>query len=194
MTSPGKVVLTITMSLDGFIAGPNANSTNPLGDGGERLHDWIFKTKTDIDAKILEELMETSGAVIVGGRTYHDAIDNAWRGVTPFSIPAIVLTKRVQKGPKKGFSFVTEGIEAALAQAKSVAGNKNVWIMGGATIIQQFIKARLFDELNIDIAPVLFLEGKRLFEQLGTEKIELDNIAVVGTQGAVHLKFGNKQF
>lgn len=194
MNSTGKVVLTITMSLDGFIAGPNASPSNPLGDGGSRLHDWIFKTKTDVDAKILQELVETSGAVIVGGRTYHDAIDNAWGGVTPFSVPAVVLTKRVPAEPKKGFSFITEGIEAALAQAKSVAGDKNVWIMGGATIIQQYIKAGLFDELHIDIAPVLFQEGKRLFEQLGTKKIELKSIAAVGTPGAVHLKFGKRQF
>jgi dihydrofolate reductase len=175
MNSTGKVVLTITKSLNGFVAGPNANPGNPLGDGGSRLPDWIFKKKTDADVKILEELMETSGAVIVGGRTDHDAIDNAWGGVTPFSVPAAVLTKRIPKESRTGFSFVREGIEAALFQVKSLAGNKNVWIMGGA-----------------NVAPVLFLERKRLFEELGFGKIELTNITAVGTPGAVHLKFGNR--
>ncbi|MBA4055928.1 MAG: deaminase [Marivirga sp.] len=185
----GKVVLTITMSLDGFIAGPNANVANPLGDGGIRLHDWIFKHRSDDDTKIQKEWMDKSGAVIVGGTTYHDAIDIAWGGNSPFKVPAFVITRRVPKEPKEGFTFFSDGIEETLKHARTIAGDKNVWVMGGANIIQQFIKFQLFDELHISIAPVFLQEGKRLFEQTGTDKIELENTAAVLTPGAMHLKF-----
>lgn len=184
-----KVVLTITMSLDGFIAGPNASPSNPLGEGGLRLHDWILKDKNEDDVKTIREVVETSGAVVVGGTTYHDAIDGAWGGQSPFSVPAIVMTSRVPKQPRDGFTFVSGGAEKTLKLARSIARGKNVWVMGGANIIQQFIKMSLFDELHISIAPVILQNGKRLFEQTGIQKIELQNFAAVSTPGAVHLKF-----
>jgi dihydrofolate reductase len=187
----GKVVLDITMSLDGFIAGPNISSKLPLGDGGLRLHDWLFRVKTDLDAKVLDETVETSGAVVVGRRTYDDAIEDAWGGVSPFSVPAFILTHNaLDKG--KGvasFTFVTDGIESAIIQAKAAAGEKNVWVMGGANLAQQCIKAGIFDELQIHIAPVLFGEGTKLFEYIGNEHIELESIRVLETPGAIHIRY-----
>lgn len=184
-----KVILEASMSLDGFSAGPNVNPRQPLGENGEQLHDWMFSSKTDADSKIVQAVVENSGAVIVGGRTYHDAIDGAWGGVTPFEVPAFVLTNRVPKEGKPGFTFVTEGIERALLQARAAAGDKNVWVMGGANTIQQFISARLFDELNVHIAPILLGSGTRLFDGLQSGKIDLENSEVIRTPGAVHLKF-----
>ncbi|MBC7870864.1 MAG: dihydrofolate reductase family protein, partial [Chitinophagaceae bacterium] len=144
----GKVFLDITMSLDGFIAGTQITNEQPMGEGGLRLHDWMFKTKSDVDANLLDEIVETSGAVIVGNRTYTTAIDDAWEGVSPFSAPAFVLSHSVPEVVVNGFTFVTNGIESALTQAKSVAGDKNVWVMGGANIIQQYIKVGLVDEMT----------------------------------------------
>jgi dihydrofolate reductase len=187
----GKIVIDITMSLDGFIAGPNINAKQPLGKGGLRLHDWLFKAKTDKDVKVIEETVETSGAVIVGRRTYDDAINDAWGGVSPFKVPAFVITQRASVATKadSSFTFVTDGIESAIKQAKAVAGDKNVWVMGGANIIQQYIAARMFDELHIHIAPVLFGEGIKLFEHIGNEHIELVSSRVIETTGAIHIRY-----
>jgi dihydrofolate reductase len=185
----GKVVLDITMSLDGFIAGPNVTPKLPMGQGGLRLHDWLFVTKNEIDAKVLDETVETSGAVIVGRRTYDVAIDDAWGGVSPFKVPAFVVSKDVPEAAKESFTFVTDGIESAITQAKAVAGDRNVWVMGGANIAQQYIKARLFDDLQIHIAPVLLGEGIRLFEHIGNDHIELESTRVLETPGAIHLSF-----
>jgi dihydrofolate reductase len=187
----GKVILDITMSLDGFIAGPNINPVQPLGEGGSRLHDWVFAAKTDMDAQIMDETMESLGAVIVGWRTYNDAIDGAWGGVSPFKVPAFVLSKNVPEDAKErlSFTFVIDGIESAIKQAKAIAGDKNIWVMGGANIAQQYIKADLFDELQIHIAPILFGQGTRLFEHIGSEHIKLESTRVLVTPGAIHLRY-----
>jgi dihydrofolate reductase len=185
----GKVVLTITMSLDGFIAGPNANSSNPLGEGGLRLHDWILKEKNEDDVNTMREVVESSGAVIVGGTTYHDAIDGAWGGQSPFTVPAFVITSRIPQKPRDGFRFNNDGAEKTLTLARSMALGKNVWVMGGADIIQQFIRLNLFVELHLSIAPVILQNGKRLFESTGASKVELHNFKTVSTPGAVHMKF-----
>jgi dihydrofolate reductase len=187
----GKVILDITMSLDGFVAGPNISSKLPLGEGGLRLHDWIFGAKTDMDAMILKEQTESYGAVIIGRRTYEDAIEDAWGGVSPFQVPAFVVTGVVPDAAMGGnsFIFVTDGIESALRQAKTVAGNKNVWVMGGANIAQQYIEAGLLDEMQIHVAPVLFCEGTPLFKSIGVAHIELENTRVLETPGAIHLRY-----
>ncbi|HEU5292087.1 MAG TPA: dihydrofolate reductase family protein [Cyclobacteriaceae bacterium] len=184
-----KVILEASMSLDGFSAGSNINAKQPLGENGEQLHDWMFGLKTDADVKIVQEIKEYSGAVIVGGKTYHDAIDIAWGGVTPFKVPAFVITHRVPKEGKLGFTFVSDGIERALLQARAAAGDKNVWVMGGANTIQQFVNARLFDELRVHIAPVLLGGGTRLFDQIESGKIDMETKEVIKTPGAIHLKF-----
>lgn len=187
----GKVVIDVTMSLDGFIAGPNINAKQPLGEGGIRLHDWLFKGKTDNDAKVIAETVETSGAVIVGRRTYDDAINDAWGGVSPFSVPAFVITQRATEATigDSAFTFITDGIESAVKQARAVAGEKNIWVMGGATIIQQFIAAEMFDEFHIHIAPVLFGTGIKLFEHLEKKHIELESTRVIETSGAIHIRY-----
>ena len=114
------------MSLDGFIAGPDITRQKSMGHNGRRLHDWLFKDKTDMDATLLNNVLQTSGAVIVGFRTYITAIEDAWEGVSPFPVPAFVLCHKITEIKAEGFSFITEGIASALDKAKEVAGDKNV--------------------------------------------------------------------
>jgi dihydrofolate reductase len=185
----GKVVLDITMSLDGFVAGPNASTENPLGEGGIRLHDWMFKSQSDADAKVIEETVKSAGAVLVGRRTYDEGIDSGWEGVSPFPAPAFVVSHSVPEKQVEGFIYVTDGIESALKQAQAVAGDKNIWLMGGANLDQQYLKARLVDEIQLHIAPVLFTEGRRLFDHIGSEHIELEKISTIDTPEATHFKF-----
>lgn len=185
----GKVILDITMSLDGYVAGPNITEANPMGDGGQRLHEWLFGAKTEEAAALLDDFVKGSGAVIVGGTTYHTAIDGAWEGVSPFAVPAFVLTTHIPTHPRKGFTFVPAGIERALAQAKAVAGDQYIWVMGGAHVIQQYLNAGLFDELRVHVAPVLLGAGRRLFEGVNAHCIQLDNKGVVETPRAVHMVF-----
>ncbi len=185
----GKVYVNITMSLDGFIAGPNINQANPLGEGGERLHDWMFKGRTAADNAIAEEMNARAGAIILGRRTYADAIDGAWGGVTPFQAPAFVLAKNAPVKVADGFTFVTDGIESALKQARAIAGDNDIWLMGGANVIQQYVKAGLVDEIQVSIAPVLFVKGTRLFEHIGTDSIELQSNRVIQTPQATHIRY-----
>ncbi len=183
-----KVILDLTVSLDGFIAGPNVSLQNPLGEGGMRLHDWMFVTKYPADMKLKEELLASVGAVLVGKHTYDVGINSGWEGVTPFNVPAFVICKTPPQNKPAGFIYVTDGIESAFKQAKSAAGDKNVWLMGGANLIQQYIKAGLVDEMHLHIAPVLLGVGTRLFDHIGTEHIELENIGVSQTPAATHLR------
>ena len=185
----GKVFVNITMSLDGFVAGPNISEANPLGEGGERLHDWMFKDRTEADNSIAEEMNARGGAIILGRRTYADAIDRAWGGETPFQAPAFVLAKNAPVKVADGFTFVTDGIESALKQARTTAGEKDIWLMGGANVIQQYIKAGLVDEIQVSIAPVLFVKGTRLFEHIGTDSIELQSNRVIQTPQATHIRY-----
>lgn len=92
-----KVIVSLSMSLDGFIAGPNVSAQQPLGEGGERLHDWLFKSKNDVDVKVMDEIIETSGAVIVGGTTYKLGIDGGWGGISPFKMRHLYLLTGFQK-------------------------------------------------------------------------------------------------
>ncbi len=185
----GIVYVNITMSLDGFVAGPNISEANPLGEGGERLHNWMFKDQTAADNLIAGEMNARAGAIILGRRTYADAIDGAWGGVTPFQAPAFVLAKKVPVKVANGFTFVTDGIESALKQARAIAGDKDIWLMGGANVIQQYIKAGLVDEIQVSIAPVLFVRGTRLFEHIGTDSIALQSNRVIQTPQATHIRY-----
>lgn len=184
----GKVIVDIAMSLDGFIAGTNVSPQLPMGDNGLRLHDWIFDKKTDIDANMIKEVMETSGAVIVGRHTYDVAIDDAWGGQSPFTMPALVVSHSKAEKIVAGFTF-TSGIEEALKQAKAIAGNKNIWIIGGANIIRQFIKAGLIDELEIHLSHILLGNGTRLFEDTLTNVIELERIRSIESDTVTHIRF-----
>ena len=185
----GKVVVDIAMSLDGFIAGTNVSPQLPMGDDGLRLHDWIFQKKTAIDAGMIKEVMESSGAVIVGRHTYDVAIDDAWGGESPFSMPALVVSHSAPGNIVNGFTFVTKGIGETLKQAMVIAGNKNIWIMGGANITRQFIKTGLVDELEIHLAHILLGKGTRLFDDELTNVIELERIRSIESAAVTHVRF-----
>jgi len=197
----GKVVFDISMSLDGFIAGLHDGPDNPMGDNGvEALHKWIWGDRTDgvpgdgatgANREVLAELKNTTGAIVVGRRTYD--IVNGWGGTHPFgAIPAFVVSKDAPEHVPQGgtkFTFVPDGIESAVKRAQTAAGNKNVYVVGGANIAQQCIKAGLLDEMRIHIAPLLLGEGIRLFDHLGAESIELERTRVVDSPDVTHLIF-----
>lgn len=183
------VILEISMSLDGFVAGANVSIDNPMGDGGERIHDWLFGAKTMADAAIIADMLDHLGAVIMGRRTY-DVGERPWGDDPPFPVPCFVLTHRMRPPVvKKGtpITFVDRGIEAALDLAKKAAGDKNVLIMGGATVARQYMKARLIDEIHIHLAPQLLGGGDRLFEDVGSPP--LHKVKVVESTAVTHLKF-----
>jgi dihydrofolate reductase len=198
-----KVVLDISMSLDGFIAGPNDGPENPLGDGGERLFKWyssgdtnftmpsgemVFKVSS-ASAELLQEVCSTTGALVTGRRTFE--IANGWHGRHPLDVPVFVVTHNAQQKwvePSSPFTFVTDGVESAIRQAKAVAGDKNVAV-GAASIAQQCLQAGLLDEIVIDLAPVLLGGGVLLFDHLGSEPIGLERTRVIDTPDVTHLIF-----
>lgn len=191
------------MSLDGFIAGPNDGPELPLGDGGERLHEWVYDLaswrerhglaggQTNGDAEILDEAFATTGAVILGRRMFENA--KGWGENPPFHMPVFVLThdarETVAKEGGTTFTFVTDGIESALEQARAAAGDKDVAVAGGANAVQQYLKAGLLDELQIHVVPVLLGAGIRLFDHLGPEQIELERTRVIDSPAVTHLRF-----
>jgi dihydrofolate reductase len=203
-TAMGKVVANMSMSLDGFIAGPNDGPERPLGNGGERLHEWLYDLtswrelhglvggKTNRDAEILDESFKNTGAVVMGRRMFNNG-EKYWGDNPPFHMPVFVLTHEArEKVVKEGgttFTFVTDGIESALEQAKAAAGDKDVSVAGGADTVQQFIKAGLLDEIQIHLVPVLIGDGIRLFEHLGTEQIKLEITRVIESPGVIHLRY-----
>jgi dihydrofolate reductase len=188
----GKVYCQISMSLDGFITGPNVGVGNGLGDNGERLHDWMFDAKTDADARIVDERYATTGAVILGKGMF-DVGFEPWGDPPPFRMPVFVVTHRARAPlPMQGgttYTFVTDGIEAALELARAAASDKSVGIWGGANIIRQYLKARLLDELELDIIPILLGDGIRLFEGLDPEGIELRKTSAIDTPSATHFRY-----
>lgn len=200
----GKVFVDITMSLDGFIAGPNDGPELGLGEGGERLHEWVFGLaswrephgltggEVDRDSEILGEAIERTGAVVLGRRMFENA--KGWGDEPPFHVPVFVLTHDPREPvTKKGgttFTFVTDGVESALAQAKEAAGDKDVSVAGGANTIQQYLSAGLVDEMQIHVAPLLLGGGIRLFDNLDPERVELEGTRVVESPEVTHLKFG----
>jgi dihydrofolate reductase len=189
----GKVILDVSMSLDGFIAGPNDSPEMPLGERGQWLHDWIVDSKTNSLRKsaVLDEIFETTGAIVAGRRVY----DNwgGWGGSHPIpGVPVYVLTHDVPEkviSGKTPFIFVTDGIESALNQAKTSAGDKNVYVLGGANIAQQYLKTGLLDEIQIHLVPILIGKGVRLFDQIGTKHIVLESTRIIESPQATHLKF-----
>jgi dihydrofolate reductase len=200
----GIVTAHMSMSLDGFIAGPNAGVGNPLGDGGARIQQWMFDLASfreiqglaggqpNRDDEELRERFAPAGAVVMGRRMFDEG-EEPWGDNPPFHMPVFVLTHEARETlVKEGgttFTFVTDGIQSALEQAKTAAGDKNVNIAGGADTVQQFIRAGLLDELEIHLAPVLFGEGIRLFDQMGPEHVELENIRVVASPRVTHLRY-----
>jgi dihydrofolate reductase len=154
--------------------------------GVEALHKWIWGNRTDgVPGD------GATGAIVVGRRTYD--IVNGWGGTHPFgAIPAFVVTKDAPQNVPQGetkFTFVKDGIESAVKQAKAAAGSKNIYVVGGANVAQQCIKAGLLDEMRIHIAPLLLGQGIRLFDHLGNKLIELEGTRMIESPGVTHLMF-----
>jgi dihydrofolate reductase len=209
-----RLISDISISLDGFVAGPNQTLEQPLGEGGERLHEWAVRLASfrerhgleggerDADDELVAESLRATGAVVMGRRMFSGGdgpwdedpnADGWWGDDPPFHVPVFVLThhprETVVKEGGTSFVFVTGGIEAALEQARAAAGDKDVSVGGGASIIQQYLKAGLLDELQIHIAPVLLGSGVRLFEPLGIEPLALQADRVLSSPYATHLRF-----
>lgn len=199
----GKIVFEISMSLDGFVTGPNDGPEQPLGEGGERLFQWYNSGDTAFplpgtdmvfmisraSAEFLREEWDAIGAMVAGRRMFD--IAKAWGGNPPGGGPCFIVTHSVpQEWAKEGspFIFVTDGVESAIRQARKAAGDKNVSV-ASASIMQQCIKAGLLDEIQIDLAPVLLGDGVRLFDHLGVTPIELENVRVLSAPDVTHLKF-----
>jgi dihydrofolate reductase len=212
-----RLTFDITTSLDGFIAGPNVGPGRGLGDGGERLHQWAYDLKafrephgesggtTNTDSEILEETLSSPGATVMGRGMFGGGEgpwgdkawgDEPWEGwwgdEPPFHMPVFVLTHHPREGLTKGettFTFVTDGIESALEQARDAAGGKDVALGGGANVAQQYLDAGLLDELQVHIAPVLLGQGVRLFDNLGPDHVELECTRVVESPAVTHLRY-----
>ena len=196
-----KVAANISTSLDGYVAGPNDGPDNGLGDGGERLHQWAYGLESwrerhgleggeaSRDAEILEETFATTGAIVLGKRMFDNA--RGWGEEPPFHMPVFVLTHEqkdpVEKDGGTTFTFV-EGIENAVEQARAAAGDRDVSIGGGASVIQQAIAAGLLDELQIHLVPVLLGGGVPLFGP-DTRPAELECTRVIESPAVTHLRF-----
>jgi dihydrofolate reductase len=187
----GKVLLAFSMSLDGFIAGPEVGVDHPMGKGGERLHDWMRSdtNKDETDAAMGRELHEKAGAVVLGRRTFDIGV-GLWED-TPYPVPSFVLTHRSRDAlPMKSatFTFVTDGIESALRHARTAGGGKDVIVMG-ADAGQQCLRAGLADEMFIQLVPVLLGAGSRAFDNVGAGHIELKSTRVLDSPSVTHLRF-----
>jgi dihydrofolate reductase len=188
----GKVVFDISMSLDGFMTAANRRPEEPMGDGGERLHEWAFGGDPR-DREVLTGGVASIGAVIAGRRTYDDSVP--WWGADgptgPARVPVFVISHDVPEDTPEGsvYNFVTGGIERALEQAKATAGEKGVTVMGGADTGQQYLRAGLLDELSIHLIPVLFGSGTRMFDHLDDRHVELEPGETIQTPAATHLRY-----
>jgi dihydrofolate reductase len=186
-----KVILDVSLSLDGFSAGSNVDVAQPMGKDGERLHDWLSSTATEADSHVASELFSSAGAVVTGRRTFDVGIDR-WGDDGAFGMPVFVLTHRDTPRLKKGpttFTFVTDGIASSFEQAKSAARGKNIWLMGAADVAQQYLKAGLVDELLIHLAPVVLGAGKRFFESGLDQPLALERIRTIESASATHLTY-----
>ena len=205
-------IVDISMSLDGFVAGPNPSLEHPLGEGGERLHEWAVGLEAfherhgqeggeaSADSERVRETFDSIGAFVMGRGMYSggegpwDADPNAdgwWGDDPPFRAPVFVLTHHArERATKEGgtsFTFVTDGVESAIRQAREAAGEKNVGVAGGADAVQQALRAGLVDELRLHLAPVLLGSGTRLFK--GLVDVELGRTEVVGSPAVTHLTY-----
>jgi dihydrofolate reductase len=209
----GKLRLDISMSLDGFVAGPNPTLEEPLGAGGERLHEWIVGLAAwrethgksggvvNADSEVVEESIDATGAVIMGRNMFgggegpwgEDPWQGWWGDDPPFHVPVFVLTHHareplaLQGGTT--FTFVTEGIEPALEQAKVAAGDKDVLLAGGANVAQQYLGAGLLDEMQIHLAPILLGGGVRLLDNLDPGNVGFELTRVIESPAVTHLRY-----
>lgn len=207
-----KVRVHISVSLDGFVAGPNQTMEEPLGTGGERLHDWAVELKQwreavgmeggkeNASSPVMQQVHANVGAEIMGRGKFGPAArgpwgDDPWRGwwgdEPPFHKPVFVLTHH-ERPPltlsDTTFTFVTDGIEPALERARAAAGARDVFIGGGADVINQYLAAGLVDELELHVVPIILGGGARLFEGIGPD-VRLEPIRMLEAPGVTHLKY-----
>lgn len=199
----GKVIVELSMSLDGFVAGPNDGPQNGLGDGGDRLFQWYYSGDTDFplpgtdmvfkisraSAELLQQEWGSLGAMVAGRRMFD--IAHGWGGNPPGGGPCFIVTHAAPQEwlkPGSPFTFVSDGVESAIRQAKQAAGGKNV-AASSASIAQQCLRAALLDEIHINLAPVLLGAGVRLFDHLGAAPVDLERTRVVEAPGVTHLRF-----
>ena len=204
----------ISISADGFVAGPDQSEENPLGKGGMRLHDWVVSLalwrdshhipggEVNESTPIVEETMENVGAGVMGRNMFGPPGgggwgDGQWKGWwgddPPYHNDVYILTHHprepVEMEGGTTFHFVTDGIERALERAKESAAGRDVRLWGGARVVQQYLAAGLLDELELHIVPVLLGDGARLFDNLGAAPIGLDQVRAVGAPGVTHVKY-----
>jgi dihydrofolate reductase len=205
-----SVTCQISISLDGFVAGPNQSIDNPIGEGGMRLHEWAFATASwreqhgldggepNADADVVDEVVQGVGAYIMGRKMFGGGDgpwDETWTGWwgedPPYHVPVYVLTHHpreplaMQGGTT--FTFVTDGIESALEQAQTAAGDKDIAIAGGASAVQQYLAAGLLDELYLHIVPIVLGSGERLLENVGDPTLE--PVKVIASPAVTHVKY-----
>jgi dihydrofolate reductase len=206
-----KVRVHITVSADGYVAGPNPSLENPLGEGGGRLHDWAFGLKAwrephgmeggevNASTSVVEESLANIGAEIMGrgkfgggpGPWGDDPWPGWWGEDPPFRMPVFVLTNHEREPltlSDTTFTFVTDGIEAALDRARTAADGKDVLIGGGADVINQSLTAGLVDDIELNIVPLLLGDGARLFDGVGPD-VGLEQVRAVEAPGVTHLKY-----
>jgi dihydrofolate reductase len=205
-----SITCQISISLDGFVAGPNQSLENPIGEGGMRLHEWAFATESwraqqgleggerGADSEVIDELFEDVGAYIMGRKMFGGGDgpwDESWTGWwgenPPYHVPVFVLTHHAREPlPMQGgttFTFVTDGIESALEQARTAAGEKDVAIAGGASAVRQYLAAGLLDELYLHIVPVVLGAGERLLEGVGDPIFE--PVKMTASPAVTHIKY-----
>jgi dihydrofolate reductase len=205
-----SITCQISISLDGFVAGPNQSLENPIGEGGLRLHQWVFDTASwreqhgeaggarTADSAVVGDLFKNVGAYVMGRKMFGGGDgpwDETWTGWwgddPPYHVPVFVLTHHARKplAMQGGttFNFVTDGIESALRQARAAAGDKDVQIAGGAHAVQQYLRAGLLDELYLHIVPVILGAGERLLQNVGDPNLE--PITVIASAAVTHIKY-----
>src|SRR3954451_526337 len=205
-----KVKVSMAVSIDGYVAGPNQSLEEPLGEGGERLHEWLFDLEmfrrlhgdeggtVNASTPIVEDAIEGIGAFVMGRNMFGGGPgewDESWRGWwgddPPYHAPVFVLTHHAREPlPMEGgttFRFVRDGIESALEQARAAAGDRDVLIAGGASVVQQYLAAGLIDQLTLSVAPFLLGAGARFFAEGGVG--ELEQIGAVEAPCVTHLRY-----
>jgi dihydrofolate reductase len=207
-----KVRVHISSSLDGYVAGPNQSMENPLGEGGEGLHDWLVELKSwrepvgmqggveNVSNDVFAEATANVGAEIMGrgkfgppqrGPWSDDAWQGWWGSNPPFHKPVFVVTHHEREPlvlADTTFTFVTDGIEAALERARRAAGEKDVFIGGGARIINEYLAAGFVDEIELHVTPLVLGGGARLFDGVGPD-LKLELVRAIEAPGVTHLKY-----
>jgi dihydrofolate reductase len=208
-----KLRCDISISADGFVAGPNQSEENPLGEGGERLHDWVVSLaawreahghrggEVNASSQIIDEARTNVGAAVMGRNMFGPPSggdwDEQWKGWwgdnPPYNYDVFVVTHHprepVEMEGGTTFHFVTDGIERALERANESANGQDVMLWGGAQVINQYLAAGLLDELELHVVPVLLGDGARLFEKVGGAEVELEQVRAVEAPGVTHIKY-----